>query len=191
MKFHYMGKYNGDEQSLPKREHPVGAVAFKEAEDMNKLALMANIGGFSLMCLLAFPFGYFGAPYLKGKIMQVLLGVISSSLIFIVHEFIHALCYQEDVYCYTNFNQGLAFVCGTEDFSKSRFVFMCLLPNIILGWIPYLLFLIHPAYIFLGSFGLICTGMGFGDYINAFNAITQMPKGAKTYLSGMHSYWYK
>ena len=29
--FHYKGKYNGDENSLPQREHPEGYVAFKEA----------------------------------------------------------------------------------------------------------------------------------------------------------------
>lgn len=51
-------------------------------------------------------------------------------------------------------------------------------------------FLIYPNIVFLGLFGLICIGMGFGDYINVYNAIKQMPKGAKTYLSGMHSYWY-
>ncbi len=33
--------------------------------------------------------------------------------------------------------------------------------------------------------------MGFGDYINVFNALTQRPNGGKTYLNGFHSYWYK
>ena len=33
-------------------------------------------------------------------------------------------------------------------------------------------------------------GRGVGDYMNAWNGATQMPRGALTYLSGMHSYWY-
>ena len=33
--------------------------------------------------------------------------------------------------------------------------------------------------------------MGFGDYMNVFNALTQMPRGARTYLYGFHSYWYQ
>ena len=74
--------------------------------------------------------------------------------------------------------------------SKTRFIFMSLCPNIILGLIPYIIFLIYPNIVFLGLFGLLCIGMGFGDYINVCNAIKQMPKGAKIYLSGMHAYWY-
>ena len=29
-----------------------------------------------------------------------------------------------------------------------------------------------------------------GDFMNVHSAIIQMPKGAKTYLHGMNSYWY-
>ena len=86
--------------------------------------------------------------------------------------------------------QGLMFVVGTEDMSKIRFICMSLCPNIILGLIPYLIFFIFPNLGWLGLFGAINLGMGFGDYYNVFNALRQMPKGAKTYLSGMHSYWY-
>jgi hypothetical protein len=32
--------------------------------------------------------------------------------------------------------------------------------------------------------------MGFGDWINVYHAVKQMPRNAKTYLCGMHSYWY-
>lgn len=64
--------------------------------------------------------------------------------------------------------------------SKFRFVFLCLFPNIILGLIPYVLFFVFPNIVFLGAFGLSCIGAGFGDYLNIYNAIKQMPKGAKT-----------
>ena len=50
--------------------------------------------------------------------------------------------------------------------------------------------LIFPQFVGLGLFGIICIGMGFGDYLNIYNAIKQMPKNSKTYLCGMHSYWY-
>ena len=36
----------------------------------------------------------------------------------------------------------------------------------------------------------VCLSMGTGDYYNVFNALTQMPKGAKTYLDGFHSWWF-
>lgn len=59
---------------------------------------------------------------------------------------------------------------------------MCLCPNIFLGLIPYIIFLIFPNLTGLGLFGIICIGMGF--------AIRQVPKGSKMYLYKMHSYWY-
>ncbi|MCI8497238.1 MAG: DUF3267 domain-containing protein, partial [Clostridiales bacterium] len=31
---------------------------------------------------------------------------------------------------------------------------------------------------------------GAGDYYNVFNALTQMPKGARTYLYQFNSFWY-
>ena len=82
------------------------------------------------------------------------------------------------------------FVVGTEDMSKAHFIIMCLCPNIVLGLIPYTAFLLFPHLVGLGLFGIICIGTGFGDWINVYNAIKQMPKNAKTYLCGMHSYWY-
>ena len=38
--------------------------------------------------------------------------------------------------------------------------------------------------------GVIAVAMGAGDYCNVFNALTQRPKGARTYLYQMNSYWY-
>ena len=75
--------------------------------------------------------------------------------------------------------------------SKARFVIMSMLPNIIFGIIPYVAFWFNHDWLLLGMVGAFCIGAGFGDYINVFNALTQMPNGAKTYLCGFHSYWYK
>lgn len=36
MIFHYAGKYNGDENSLPYKEHHPNAIPFKEPKDMKK-----------------------------------------------------------------------------------------------------------------------------------------------------------
>ena len=43
MRLHNAGKYNGDESSLPQREHPEGYVPFREAENMKKFAVKMNI----------------------------------------------------------------------------------------------------------------------------------------------------
>lgn len=190
MIFHYAGKYDGDDSKLPQKEHHKNAVAFKEVENTKKLSLIANIGCIVIMVILAIPFVMLMKQYMPSHVIWLIVGGICGPLSLLPHEILHALCYQHDVYMYNDLSHGLMFVVGTEDMSKSRFIFMCLCPNIILGFIPYIIFLIFPNFVGFGLFGLICIGMGFGDYINVYNAIKQMPKGAKTYLCGMHSYWY-
>ncbi len=190
MILHNAGKYNGDESTLPQREHQSNAVPFKEFGSMKKISVIANIGCILTMLILAIPFILLAKEYIRDNAIWLALGGICGGLSLPIHELLHAICYKKDVYYYNNLSQGLVFVVGTEDMSKIRFIFMCLCPNIFLGLVPYMIFLIYPNIVFLGLFGLICIGMGFGDYINVYNAIKQMPKGAKTYLSGMHSYWY-
>jgi hypothetical protein len=84
----------------------------------------------------------------------------------------------------------MLFVVGPEDMSKGRFIFMSLLPSIVFGLIPYIAgFTMHN--VFLATLGAMSLGMGAGDYINVWNALWQMPKGALTYLYGFHSFWYR
>ena len=106
------------------------------------------------------------------------------------HEILHALCFKEDAYIYNNLKKGMLCVVGPEDMTKSRFILMALLPNVVFGFIPFVIFLIFPSFLILGSLGAIAIAEGVGDYMNVFNALTQMPKGAKTYLYKFHSFWY-
>lgn len=189
MKLHYIGKYDGNENSLPKRKHPSNAIPFKEP-GMRELAIIANVGCIITIVILAIPFVLISKDFLLSNKLSLILASLSACFIIPIHELLHAICFKEDVYYYTNLKQGLVFIIGTEGMSKSRFILMSLLPNIVLGAIPYIIFLLFPSNVFLGLFGLLCIGSGFGDYINVFNALTQMPKGSKTYLNGFHSYWY-
>ena len=190
MKLHFAGEFNGDENTLPQREHHQNAVPFKEPENMRKSAIITNMGSILTMIILAIPFILIGKKYFAGNGFWIWLGLSGSFFTLFLHELLHAICFKNDVYFYTYLSKGIAFVIGTENMSKARFIVICLCPNIILGLIPYVLFFVFPNIVFLGAFGLSCIGAGFGDYLNIYNAIKQMPKGAKTYLNGMHSYWY-
>ena len=106
------------------------------------------------------------------------------------HELLHAVCFREDVYLYTNLKQGMLFVVGPETMSKGRFIFMSLLPNLIFGILPFLFALLWPSLSILGTFGVLSISMGAGDFYNVFNAVTQMPRGARTYLYQFNSFWY-
>lgn len=187
MKLHYCGKYNLNPVSLPRNPHQPGAVAFKEVEDSRTLGLVANLVAIGLIIVLnVILFLRCGSALFGGFFW----GAILSLLVMFPHEILHALCFKEDVYLYTNFKQGMLFVVGPETMSKGRFIFMSLLPNLVFGLIPYGLCLIFPDFTVLGAMGALALGMGAGDYYNVFNAATQMPKGSRTYLYGFHSYWY-
>lgn len=191
MKFHYMGKFNLDPDSLPQAEHKPGATEFKEADSMKKLALIANAISLVILILLAVPAGIrLRGAFSAEQMIPIWAALLCSLLTLFPHELLHALCFRDDVYMYTNLKQGMMFVIGTETMSKGRFIFMSLLPNIIFGIIPYVIGMIFPKLIFLTFFGALCTSMGAGDYYNVFNALRQVPKGGRVYMSGMRSYWY-
>ncbi|MBQ4563261.1 MAG: DUF3267 domain-containing protein [Lachnospiraceae bacterium] len=190
MRLHYQGKYNMDPASLPYKEHMPGAVKFKEAEDSKKMALIANGLATVILIILAIPALLRNWNQLGESNLPMMLGMVASLLTAIPHEFFHAICFKEDAYIYTNLAQGMLFVVGPETMSKGRFIFMSLLPNVIFGLIPYLIGMIFPNQTFFLWLGVMCLGMGAGDYYNVFNAMTQMPKGARTYLYQFNSYWY-
>lgn len=188
MRLHYGGRYESDRDLKSRREHHPNAVAFKEPET-KAFAVIANLGSLMLILLLGALVFLYGRPYFSRHIL--IMGSALSLLTIFPHELLHALCFKRDVYLYLWPAKFLVFIHGTEDFSKARFVFMSLLPNIVFGLLPFIAFLVKHELVGFGVFGTLCLGMGFGDYINAINAIHQMPKGAKTYLYGFHSYWYK
>lgn len=190
MRLHYKGKYDLNPESLPHGQHMPGAVPFKEAKDSKQLSLIANAASVVIMVLLAVPAYFRCREFLWASPLQMMFGAIASMLILFPHEILHAFCFKEDVYLYTNWKQGLLFVVGPETMSKGRFIFMSLLPNLVLGIIPYLIGIIFPNQVFAVVLGILATGMGAGDYYNVLNALTQMPKGSRTYLYQFSSYWY-
>lgn len=184
MKIYYKGKYDGNPESLPHREHKPGAVQFKEFEE-KKFAIFANIIALVITVALLVVLHLRG-----GRDAYHIVGFFLFFITLYPHEFLHAICFKEEVYIYTNWAKGILFVVGPESMSKARFIFMSLLPNILFGFVPFGLFLINPEWSILGTWGVFAIGAGAGDYYNVFNALTQMPKGAKTYLYQFHSYWY-
>ena len=190
MRIHYMGKYNLNPESLPHGDHMPGAVKFKEASTTKELAVIANILSLAIFIILLFIAIMRSGKLFFNDSFQWTTGCLFSLLMLFPHELLHAICFKEDVYLYTNWRQGMLFVVGPETMNKCRFIFMSLLPNIVLGIIPYILGMLYPQIVFLLVLGMISVSAGAGDYYNVFNALTQMPKGSRTYLYQFNSYWY-
>ena len=116
MKLHYMKKFNGDMESLPKREHEPGAVQYKEPDDMTKLAKLAN--GIAIgLYFITIPVWLIRGEGFAFSFLACVVVLLS----FYPHELLHAICFKEDVYFYTAWKLGILFVTGTENMSKARF----------------------------------------------------------------------
>lgn len=184
MKLHFSGMYNGDPNTLPAQRMVPNAVKFREPSQ-NMLTLVGNALSVAI-AVLTFGFAYIRANGLVFNTTGLVLAILS----LIPHEFLHAVCFKEDVYFYLYLKGGMAFVIGDEDFEKWRFIAMSMLPNVIFGFIPYVAFVLNPTYKLLGSLGALALAMGAGDYMNVFNALVQVPKNSKIFMYQMNTYWH-
>lgn len=194
MKLHYEKTFNGDVRTLPQRSHAPGAVKFREPDDPARLSLIAN-GGAVVLMILTFGLLILRVIHTQTRFSvafstQFMIGALLCLAAMFPHELLHASCFRGDVYLYTFLKKGMLFVVGPEDMSRGRFVFMSMLPNLVFGFLPFVIYMIWPAWLWLGVFGAMSIPCGFGDYFNVFNCLTQVPKGGIVYLSGMNSYWY-
>ena len=182
MRLHYKGAYDLNPESIPHKEHILGAVKFKEAEDTKELSKTATVISIIVMVIMGILSTMRMGRFIFDGSLQMWLGILFPFAILFPHEILHAICFKEDVYLYTNWKQGMLFVVGSETMSKGRFILMSMLPNVVFGILPYIVGMIYPQFVFGLVFGILSAGMGAGDYYNVYNAVTQMPKGARTYL---------
>ena len=121
MKIHFAGKYSGDPDSLPHRPHKEGAVAFKEASDTKELAKIANGLAIAVLIVAFVPavlrHGFAAFP-------ACLPGSLLAMLTLFPHELLHAVCFREEAFVYTNLKDGMLFVVGPEDMSRRSFAIL-------------------------------------------------------------------
>ena len=186
MKIKFMGKYNNDPKSLPKGEMISGAHRIKKIDNLAVLTIVMTL----FSCILGYLFlillvNIFGRELLSGAGVAA---VLLAFLFLIPHEFIHAVCFREEAYIYVG--DGLLFAMSPEHMSKKRYLFMVMLPFLVLGALPLSIGLtLHcsPPAIF-GALSIITC---MGDIYFAINALVQVPEKGKIYLYEMVNYWYE
>lgn len=197
LKFVWKGKMKSMEE-LPKADLPQNAVKYKEpenAKDLNKKAMIFIIPVILIMILGVairnILYGEMDIDFFNG------VGALLAFLMILPHEFLHAIAFpkEAEVECWYIPKQLLAFVVSTYPVPKRQFIFLSLLPNLVFGFIPFLIWIIVPTdnKVFLDTlycFSTLSMLFGAGDYMNVYNTIKQVPTGAMTQLSGFNSYWY-
>ncbi|HDV0843869.1 TPA: DUF3267 domain-containing protein [Enterococcus faecalis] len=199
---YYMGKYKDESQLTKGQPYPYQATQFKKSENINEIFLQGLLLGLPLFLIMVFIVIYrlFTMDYVQDWNFHWFAIIVSIFLMYpliIVHEIIHALVFpinaRKEIWNYLD--QGTMFVYCEEKLSRLRFIAMCLAPVIVLGILPFLLwYFIAPILTLefsvcwlLMSFSMTISAVG--DFVNVFNTIRQVPKGAKIFNYGFHSFW--
>ena len=185
MKFHFAGKYSGNPDDLPCLPHEPGAVPLREAANAEQLSRITT--GLSIGIMIA---GMVLSWIIARDFYVSYLGIFLFILTIVPHEFLHAICFKDDVYMYHDLAHGMLFVVGPERMSKARFIFKSLLPGIVLGFVPFIIFLFHPEWKFLGTMAALGVAAAAGDFYNANNALRQIPSGGRAYMHKYNTFWY-
>jgi hypothetical protein len=193
----FKGKYKNEEQ-IKRGKLPKNAVIFQEPNSITKAFLLGTL--ISLPIIIIMLIGFFiKVENLKNITMFIFYSAILLALICsYLHEIIHALCFPREVEkeIWVDLNQGALFVYCNKAVTKKRFIWMCISPNLVLGFIPYILFVMGALDFnrnisnIVGIFSCIMIASGIGDYLNIYNTIKQVPSNAKVIGYGIHSFWF-
>ena len=204
----FKGKLEGEvDQISSDKPMPEGSVMFKEPDSSDKAFAMGVLIAAPLLLTMFFAGiariilvyrGISGIRFGFG-IAAFFAAIVATYISQYIHEYIHALTMPKAVkkQIYVMPQNQMLFVYVEECVPKVNFLISVLAPAVILGIIPYIVWFIItpylPIYISIGivMYAFIMTTCAIGDYLNAFNCIRQVPKGAKIFNRGWHSYWVK
>ena len=107
-----------------------------------------------------------------------------------VHELLHAIAMpcKSKKYIYF-FSQGML-ATTTDIISRRRYIFMSMLPNIVLGIIPIILYFVAVNANCKISPGILCFGvLGIGDYWNVLKALNVTSGKCQLFNSGVNTFY--
>lgn len=202
MKFIYKGKIE-NWNDIPKFELPINAVKYREPDTMEELIKAVLPWHIPLILLIILGifirFLLYSQESILPNLIELLPTIAGLFLIlplFFLHEFIHALCFPKGakVYCYTRLAQGVLMVTSDEKLNKYRFIYISIMPLLVLGVLPFLIWVFYPESTYLTrtlmTFSPILILVSCGDLMNIYHTIKQVPNNAKVAMSGMNTYWF-
>lgn len=198
----FMGKYK-DESQILTGELQKGAVQYNEPNTLTRVFLMGGLISspiiIALTVLIFIRIQILNIPYENINDKTIIVAAILNLIFIIIHELLHAISYPPNGIKEIWFKPSAlaAFVYCNEKVSKKRFIWISLCPNVILGFIPYILWMlgIFDFNIIVSQtiiiFVMLNILSGIGDYLNVYLTIKQVPKNAIVQNYGYHSYWFK
>lgn len=183
------GRY--DEKRLETVAVPQNAVEFTINQSNTRIFLYAVF--MTLLAVIAprvrFAFG------MSIRILPILIGMVLSLALLPVHELIHSLCYPKGTTVFA-YRHGLRIeLHSTAAISKQRFIVFLLMPVLVLGMAPLLIWFCLPSQAgfingLLYGFSFSSIGMSIGDIVTLVTVIRTIPKGYCFVASGTKFYFY-
>lgn len=201
----YKGKFEDEKQLIDGEQLDENAVQYNEGKNINDLfeqgfVLIMPIMIVVMLATIVRLNGLNGSFKLNPRtILIISIGIIVYFFLKLVHECIHAILYprksKKTIWKYGS--NGAFFTYCSAQVSKTRFIIISLAPMVVLGIIPFIIWLFvadkidftaSVVYVVLTWIMILFT---MGDVANVFNTIKQVPKKGKVFTYGMHSYWIK
>lgn len=137
-------------------------------------------------------------PNVKGIMFTrpALLAGIGLALVFLfVHELIHAIFCPKGTTLYVYYTYAGISLIPTCKLTKGRYMLMAIMPTIILGITPLVIWMLFPGMGAVASsiffaFSIGSLSMCIGDIYNVILAAIKMPKGAVLVTSEMNCYFF-
>lgn len=128
--------------------------------------------------------------------VELLVGVLVSLLFLPVHELLHAVCCPRHSACFMYLTSAGLCVVPACPLRKKRYIFMAIMPTIILGICPFLAWMLFPnmsvciSSILVG-FSVGSLSMSIGDIYNVILALCKMRSQSVLITSGRECYYYE
>lgn len=197
----FKGIYKNEEQLIKNSKLPKNAIQFEEENSESeafKKGLIFAIPIIIIMIAVFIIISKLRNVEFKYSIIHLIITSFIPILALYIHEIIHALTfpfkYEKEIY--SNPKQMSLFVYCDKTVSKVRFIMICLMPTIILAFLPYIISLIITKIniylsIDLLIISVVMTLSAVGDFTNVYNTLRQVPKKVLIFNYGYHSFWIK
>lgn len=185
------------EEDFPTADIPKTAVLL---DDKNMKTVMLSSIPFMFLLLIPCFVCVFAKAFTSGEPPInppfIIIGVLIGFLLMLVHEYLHAIAYPRDAEVWIGImpKSFAALVLSSSPISKTRFIFMSLLP-IILGVIPMTAFCMMDSSlkelnsILLGA-GIMGMTSVYPDIYNVTCVLKKVPKGAILQNNKNHTFYY-
>ena len=192
MKLKWKGKLN-ENNMFPENYVPKNSIQFLNSKSKVKPYL-----GVLPILILVIVSVYFKRTYVMDfnlNLKGMLIGLIVSMVFLVVHELLHAMCFPRECTAEIFYSPAGLSIIPCVPISKIRYAIILVVPAVILGLLPLIIWTFIPftnttlsSILFIASIGSL--GGTSNDLFNFYQVIKVMPKNSFMITSKTNCYYF-